>query len=259
MPAKAIVEDFGNAVFGSIENYGAEVSLPIKTAVDVLADMAGRAWPSEVKVDQTSHTISAFDTPALMAEAELLMSWFWPQINTVEAIDDRRAEYVELWQPLLEAVQDDSPVWVMRDYHSPNLIWLAEREGNARVGIIDTQDAVLGSPAYDLASLLQDARLDVAANVESEMLNHYAACRRSEDRAFDEAKFRMSYAILGAQRAAKILGIFARLSKRDGKPGYLRHIPRVSRLLERNLQHPALADLKAWFDRYLPPALRETA
>ena len=115
----------------------------------------------------------------------------------------------------------------------------------------------MGSPAYDLASLLQDARLDVAAAVESEMLDHYVACRRVTNASFDDAGFRTSYAVLGAQRAAKILGIFARLSKRDGKHGYLRHLPRVSALLERNLQHPVLADLKAWFDRHLPPAMRE--
>ena len=157
----------------------------------------------------------------------------------------------------LEAVQDDNPVWVMRDYHSPNLIWLDENQGNARVGIIDTQDAVMGSPAYDLVSLLQDARLDVAAAVEQEMLAHYASCRLAGNASFDDAAFRASYAILGAQRAAKILGIFARLSKRDGKHGYLRHIPRVSALLERNLQHPALTELKAWFDQYLPAEERE--
>lgn len=253
----AIVEDFGDAVFATLENYGAEVAEPIKTAVEVLADIAESDWPFEVKIDHRVHTIAEFDAPALMAEADLLMSWFWPLINGDVPTHDLCSEYAALWKPLLEAVQDDNPVWVMRDYHSPNLIWLDENAGNARVGIIDTQDAVMGSPAYDLASLLQDARLDVATVVEIEMLDHYAACRRGVNASFDEARFRTSYAILGAQRAAKILGIFARLSKRDGKPGYLQHVPRVSALLERNLQHPALADLKAWFDRHLPPVLRE--
>lgn len=252
----AIVEDFGDQVFGTLDDYGAEVSEPIKAAVDVLADMARHNWPREVRIDDVTHAVAAFDPPALMAEADLLMQWFWPLINGSDAGGDLHAAYNSLWQPLLEDVQHDHPVWVMRDYHSPNLIWLPEREGNARVGIIDTQDAVMGSPAYDLASLLQDARLDVAATVEAALLNHYAMRRRNADRSFDEDRFRTSYAILGAQRAAKILGIFARLSMRDGKDGYLRHIPRVSALLERNLQHPALAELKQWFDRHLPPDRR---
>ncbi|NNE22273.1 MAG: tRNA (adenosine(37)-N6)-threonylcarbamoyltransferase complex ATPase subunit type 1 TsaE [Rhizobiales bacterium] len=253
----AIVEDFGDAVFGTLENYGSKVTLPIKTAVEVLADMAGRNWPCTVGVDDQVHTMAAFDESALMAEADLLMGWFWPLVTGTEPAADRHSEFTALWQPLLQQVQQEEPVWVMRDYHSPNLIWLDQREGNARVGIIDTQDAVLGSPAYDLAALLQDARVDVSVAVERKLLDHYAACRRACDPSFDETGFRTSYAILGAQRAAKILGIFARLSKRDGKHGYLRHIPRVSAILERNLQHSVLADLKTWFERYLPAPLRE--
>ncbi len=252
----AIIEDLGDAAFGNIENYGAEVSEPIKAAVDVLADMAERTWPDKVAVDGITHTVEAFDAVALMAEADLLMDWFWPLVHGTAPDDDLKSEYASLWRPLLEAVQADQPVWVMRDYHSPNLIWLPEREGLRRVGIIDTQDAVMGSAAYDVASLLQDARLDVDAAVEAELLDHYVQCRQRADRAFNNAEFRASYAVLGAQRAAKVLGIFARLSKRDGKPGYLRHIPRVSALLERNLGQPGLAKLKAWFDQNLPPDLR---
>ncbi len=135
---------------------------------------------------------------------------------------------------------------------------MPEREGLARVGIIDTQDCLMGHPAYDLASMLQDARVDVDFGFADELYAHYCALRSAAG-GFDRAEFDQAYAILGAQRATKILGIFARLSKRDGKHGYLRHIPRVSRYLERNLAHPRLGSLKSWFDRHLPASLREAA
>ena len=127
-----------------------------------------------------------------------------------------------------------------------------------RVGLIDTQDCLLGHPAYDLASLLQDARIDIPADEAAVLYAHYLELRRA-DPAFDAESFGLCYAILGAQRCTKILGIFARLSKRDGKHGYLRHIPRVSRYLETGLAHPRLAGLKAWFDRHLPPQRRTAA
>jgi aminoglycoside/choline kinase family phosphotransferase len=126
----------------------------------------------------------------------------------------------------------------------------------SRVGLIDTQDCVLGHPAYDLASMLQDARVDIDFAWADELFETYCGLRRAQG-AFDRAEFETAYAILGAQRATKILGIFARLSKRDGKHGYLRHMPRVSRYLERNLQHEVLAPLRKWFDANLPARLRE--
>ena len=252
----AIIEDLGDRVFGQLEGYGKQVSPPLRAAVDVLADMAGKTWPTEFSVGVVQHTVAAFDSAALLGETELLMSWFWPLLHNSQASDERRAEFEALWRPLFDQLDMSTLVWVLRDYHSPNLIWLPERDGLARVGIIDTQDAVLGSPAYDLASLLQDARLDVAEHVEAEMMDHYLDLRLAADAGFDADVFGRDYAVLGAQRATKILGIFARLSKRDGKHGYLHHIPRVSRLLERNLQHSALGNLKAWFDTHLSFAKR---
>jgi aminoglycoside/choline kinase family phosphotransferase len=181
---------------------------------------------------------------------------FWPFVHGVEAPAAIRQEFEHEWAEVLPLADPTAPVWTLRDYHSPNLLWLPERHGIARVGLIDTQDCLLGHPAYDLASLLQDARVDIAAGRADELFDHY--CRlRSQRGAFARRDFETAYAVLGAQRASKILGIFARLSKRDGKHGYLRHLPRVSRALERNLQHPALAGLKAWFGRHLPAAARE--
>jgi aminoglycoside/choline kinase family phosphotransferase len=145
------------------------------------------------------------------------------------------------------------PTWVLRDYHSPNLLWLPDREGLARVGLIDFQDAQMGPAPYDVVSLLHDARVDVPESMEIALLGRYAKARQAADPAFDLASFVQIYAVLGAQRATKLLGIFARLDRRDRKPQYLRHLPRVWRYLHRALSHPALALLRKWYDTHVPP------
>ena len=122
----------------------------------------------------------------------------------------------------------------------------------ARIGLLDFQDALIGPPAYDVASLLQDARVDVSEELEVALLSRYARARLTDQR-FDAAVFAQLYATLAAQRATKILGIFARLDRRDGKPQYLRHVPRILTYLQRSLAHPALASLRAWYDANLPP------
>jgi N-acetylmuramate 1-kinase len=153
----------------------------------------------------------------------------------------------------------DAPsTWVLRDYHSPNLLWLAERNDIARIGVLDFQDALIGPAAYDVASLLQDARVDVPEKMEVTLLSHYVRARQDvriregADSEFDTASFTLVYATLAAQRATKILGIFARLDQRDGKPLYLRHMPRLWNYLQRSLAHPALASLKAWYAAHVP-------
>ena len=151
-----------------------------------------------------------------------------------------------------------APTWTLRDYHSPNLIWLPEREGLKRVGIIDFQDCVMGHPAYDVVSLLQDARVTVPDEMELRLLGHYAQLRKVASPDFDMPAFARAYAILGAQRATKILGIFARLDKRDHKPAYLAHLPRVTRYLRKNLAHPALALLRDWHKANLPRTIEDS-
>ena len=138
------------------------------------------------------------------------------------------------------ACLDAPATWVLRDFHSPNLLWLPEREGIARVGLLDFQDALIGPAAYDLASLLQDARVDVPEATGDRAARPLREARLDADPAFDHPAFVELYVTLGAQRATKILGIFARLDRRDGKPQYLRHMPRVWRYLHRSLSHPPL-------------------
>jgi N-acetylmuramate 1-kinase len=241
----AVIEDLGALVYGRMMQAGQDMREPMMTAVEVLADMATKIWPT---------TIPSYDIEAQLIEADLLVSWFWPYAHGTKADPAPHASFNKIWRDLLPLAKPEKPHWVLRDFHSPNLIWMPEREELKRVGIIDTQDAVLGHPAYDLASMLQDARVDIEFAWADELYAHYENLRRQQG-AFDVEKFSAAYAILGAQRATKILGIFARLAKRDGKPGYLKHMPRVSRYLARNLAHPALTTLKNWYEANMPEAL----
>ena len=189
-------------------------------------------------------------------ETELLVDWYWPAISGAPISTQARAEFTAAWSGVFDRLLALPVGLTLRDYHSPNLLWLPERAGVARVGIIDFQDAMLGHAAYDLVSLLQDARLDVPEALETELLAHYLAGTRRHDPAFDEPGFTFAYRALGAQRNTKILGIFARLARRDGKPAYLPHIPRIWRYLQRDLAHDTLRPLQAWYDHHLPPELR---
>ena len=222
-------------------------------AVRLLAKLHATPLPAVLPVaDGIEHVLPSYDEAALLFEAELMPEWYVPAIRNVALSEADRAEFVALWRVALQNAIPDRATWTLRDYHSPNLIWLPERDGLERVGLIDFQDAVMGHPAYDVASLLQDARVDTSAEFELRLLGLYARERRSRDPAFDVGAFATAYALLAAQRATKILGIFARLDRRDGKPGYLAHLPRIEGYLARNLAHPALAELRAWHAAHLP-------
>ena len=197
------------------------------------------------------YRLPRYDVDAFLMEAELLFDWYLPRLG-VAASDNTRTVYVAMWREALQPVIDTHSTWVLRDFHSPNLLWLPDRHDIARVGLLDFQDAVMGPAAYDLASLLQDARVDVPEDLEVTLLGRYVRTRREIDPRFDQASFIKAYATVAAQRASKILGIFARLDRRDGKQQYLRHIPRVWRYLQRSLAHPSLAPLNAWYGVHVP-------
>ena len=247
----ALIEPLGNNVFGKMITRGDDMNEPLRAAVEVLADMAARAWPNTVPVrGSSSYKLAKYDLDAMLIEVDLLPSWFWPLHKKSEPGENVKTEFSTIWQSLLADIIPNKPVWTLRDYHSPNLLWMPERKGLRRVGLIDTQDCVMGHPAYDLVSMLQDARVDIDFEQADELYDYYCGLRSATGR-FEARDFSRAFAILGAQRATKILGIFARLSKRDGKHIYLNHIPRVSRYLKRNLAHPDLAILKNWYDRNL--------
>jgi hypothetical protein len=189
-----------------------------------------------------------YDMAVYQREAALLTDWFCPAQGLSVDADGYAAAWDEVLTPMLARQQPG--VTVLRDYHAENIMLLGGQPG-APQGLIDFQDALVGHPAYDLVSLLQDARRDVSEALEAAMLAHYAAATGGMG-----ADFLADYARLGAQRNAKIVGIFTRLNVRDGKPRYLAMIPRVWAALERDLKHPALAPVAAWFDAQIPADLR---
>jgi N-acetylmuramate 1-kinase len=253
-----LIEDLGDRVFANEVRTGAsDQATLLRAATDALVALQAEAPPDELPIgDGTMHRLPDYDSGALGIEVELLLDWLWPALHGTPAPEQARAEFLALWGALFQELAAMPPAWVLRDYHSPNLLWLPDREGIARVGVIDFQDAMRGPAAYDLVSLLQDARVDVPPELEALLFDHYCAGVRRAQTGFNRDAFAFAYAVLGAQRNTKILGIFARLAKRDGKPGYLRHIPRLWRYLERDLAHPRLERLKSWYDRHLPTDAR---
>jgi len=157
-----------------------------------------------------------------------------------------------MWHALLPLTNAIPATLVLRDYHVDNLMLIEGRTGLAACGLLDFQDAVMGSPAYDLVSLLEDARRDVSPDLAAKLSEHYLAAFS----ALDRAAFTAAAAVLAAQRNCKILGIFTRLCVRDRKPQYLVHTPRLWRLVERDVSHPALAPVRRWLDRHIPAELR---
>lgn len=225
-------------------------------AARLLAKLHHTPLPHVLPVaDDLEHVIPPYDGQAMLIEVELFLDWYLRHVVGATASGAARAEFLNAWAETLEPVLAGPATWTLRDYHSPNLIWLPRREGVARVGLLDFQDAVIGPPAYDLVSLLQDARVDAPQSLELRLLSLYLRERKAAEPEFDLPTFAESYAIMGAQRATKICGIFARLDKRDGKPAYLRHLPRIEAYLARNLGHPALSRLRAWFETHAPRIL----
>lgn len=221
-------------------------------AVDVLLSLHRRRLPAVLPVaPQIEYRLPRYDAEAFLIEAELLLDWYLVRAKA-PASDAARAAFVALWRDALAPALAAPATWVLRDYHSPNLLWLGDRYDVGRIGVLDFQDTVIGPAAYDVASLLQDARVDVPESIEVALLGRYVRGRREADEHFDTAEFARLYSTLAAQRATKILGIFARLDRRDGKPQYLRHIPRIWAYLQRSLAHPALAALKTWYDANVP-------
>ncbi len=243
-----LLEDLGDSVFvRAVETGTGDQETLWRAAADALVALRAHAPPTN---------LGAYDHSALGIEVELLTDWYWPALHGAPAPDAARAEYMSLWSAVFDRLARLPQGWVLRDYHSPNLLWLPQRQGIARVGVIDFQDAMRGPPAYDLVSLLQDARIDVPPELEGRLLDHYCAGVERTETGFDRDAFAFAYAALGAQRNTKILGIFARLAKRDGKPQYLRHLPRIWRYLERDLAHSELKPLKDWYDRHMPTKTR---
>lgn len=253
-----LIEDLGDEVYGVLAAGGSDQEELWRAGVDVLLHLAKQPVGESLNAGHgVVHRLAHYDRQAMAIEAQLLLQWYWPAVKGAACSDDVHASFEAAWQPLFDRLLALPCGWVLRDFHSPNLIWLGARSGIARAGVIDFQDAVSGHAAYDLVSLLQDARVDVGDGIEERLKKYYVERAKAQDPAFREDDFRFAYGVLGAQRNTKILGIFARLALRDGKTQYLRHLPRIWRYVERNLEVPELAGLARWYDEHLPRPFRE--
>ncbi|MGO9484904.1 MAG: tRNA (adenosine(37)-N6)-threonylcarbamoyltransferase complex ATPase subunit type 1 TsaE [Rhodomicrobium sp.] len=253
-----LVEDLGDAVFGQRIAKGAHLEMLYVHAVDGLVAIRASKPPRDLPLPgAAAYRVPDYDRQALEAELDLILQWYF-KLQTGEPASPRlSASFFEAWSPFLDWLETQPKDLVLRDFHSPNLLWCEGRDGLNKLGAIDFQDAVWGHPAYDLVSLLQDARLDVSEKSEHALFERYCNRAAMADPSFGRDAFAKAYAILGAQRNTKIAGIFARLSLRDGKHVYLAHLPRIARYLFRNLAHPDLKPLGAWYEANLRP-LAET-
>lgn len=253
-----VLDDLGDGVFGSLVQSGAiRQEMLWQEAVDALVALRRFNVAQDLPLpDGTSYRLPPYDRDALVIETELLLDWYWPAAHAGTAPADVRASFGEVWSAIFDRLLALPKGLALRDFHSPNLMWCPRRHGIGRVGIIDFQDALAGHAAYDLVSLLQDARLEVEPGLEDHLYRRYLRAVHAAEPGFKDDEFAFAYAALGAQRATKILGIFSRLAARDGKPQYLQHMPRIWGYLERNLQSPHLLALRAWYDRFIPPAAR---
>jgi N-acetylmuramate 1-kinase len=240
-----LLEDFGDANMARLVDGPGDketlYALAIDTLIALHRDPAAAAAPA-----------LPFGEERPLREVGYVLDWYLPAIAGQPTSEALRAEYLEAWRRVLSAANSVPQTLVLFDFFPDNLMLLEGREGVAACGLLDFQDAVIGPVAYDVVSLLEDARRDVSPALRDAMLRRYLDAFASLDR----VAFSTSYAVMGAQRNMRIIGVFTRLSVRDRKSDYLRHIPRVWRHVERSLQHPALLPVKIWLDRNIPPNAR---
>ncbi|MBI1622830.1 tRNA (adenosine(37)-N6)-threonylcarbamoyltransferase complex ATPase subunit type 1 TsaE [Aquamicrobium zhengzhouense] len=240
-----LVEHLGSE--GVLDAEGTPIAERYIASAQLLARMHQRNWPTTIPVAEgIVHEIPSYDRRALGIETELVTDWYLPHIVGRQATEAEREELTASWNTAFDALETAEKSIVLRDYHSPNLIWRGDLEGHDRVGLIDFQDAVIGPSAYDVASLAQDARVTISPELEAQVLDAYV---RARGEGFDRAGFKAAYAIMAAQRNSKILGIFVRLNVRDGKPGYMQHLPRIRDYVSRSIHHPALAEVRKFYEK----------
>lgn len=242
----ALIEDLGDDLFAKVVAKENERML-YEHAIDVLSQLHAKAPPAPCN---DAYQMLEYDRLALAAEADLLIEWYWSLKKGTPPDDAVVAAFRDAFGEALSGLGAANAI-VLRDYHAENLLWLPDRRGQARVGVIDFQDGLVGSPAYDLVSLLEDARRDVDPELAIAMIGRYVfdAERRG---GFDRDQFLADYAILALQRNAKILGIFARLAERDGKKRYLDFLPRVEAHFRSDLSRPAAAPVTNFFKVHFP-------
>ncbi len=243
-----LLEDLGSELFARVlEEEPQKEDQLYKAAIDTLAAIYRSSFPAKMHSGAKQWWVRDYDQHALQAEADLFLDWFGADFDK-DISEKAKAKWYAIWGELWPLLDKHPKGLALRDFHAENLFWLPKRQSVARVGLIDFQDGLFAHPAYDLVSLLEDARRDVAPELHEPLIKRF--CEKAGLK-YDE-DFKAAYAVMGAQRNAKILGIFVRLAKRDGKPHYRDLIPRVAQHFVRDLAHPALADLKTWVETNLP-------
>ena len=249
----AVMEDLGDDLFGTLIAGGADEAPLYEAALDALIHMQDQPVPGRLGTGAgLDWPLLTYDALALQTAADLLPDWL-PALRPGVRIDAAaRADWAALWAPILARGEAGARVFCHRDYHVENLIWLPDREGPARVGLVDFQDAVLAHPAWDLSMLLHDARRDVSRALSDTLLERYL----ERSRYAGELPFAADFHALGALNICRIIGVFARLVVRDGRPKYEAFLPRMWGYLDACLADPGLADLRTWLDACVPPEAR---
>ena len=240
-----LLEDLGDDTFARVLAAGGDEAELYARATDVLVVLHQAAQHALLP------GLGAYAGEALIDAAMLLPEWYLPAAAGRPTSDEETMAYRAAWRACFANLPAMADTLLLRDYHKDNLLWLPGRSGVKACGLLDFQDAQQGHPSYDLVSLIEDARRDVAPAVHATCLARYLS-----ETGLDAKDFAAGFALMAAQRHARIIGLFVRLLERDGKPEYLPHLPRVWRMFERALRHEALQPLRAWVDRLLPPELR---
>ncbi len=239
-----LLENLGSD--GVLDEAGRPIEERYREGVVCLAYLHSHPMRRDLPIDGDHiHHIPDFDPTAMKMEARLLLDWHLPWKRGAEPTDEERRAYLDVWDGLIAELAAAEKNLLLRDFHSPNIIWRADEAGVRRIGIIDFQDAMIGPTAYDLASIVEDARVDIPPRLADQMMRDYVALRRSLG-TFDEPAFLKAFAIMSAQRNCKLAGLWVRLMRRDGKPGYMKHMPRTLSYLSTALRHESLKPLRMW-------------
>ena len=240
-----LIEDFGNNTYSKYLKDGFSEYKLYDLAVENLIYL-------QKKTHFFPKNSSKYTNKKFMDEVKLFLLWYWPAIFKKKPEKTITYSFLKIWNELLLPMLNAKKVIVHRDFHIDNLFFLKDRLGIQKCGLIDFQDSIEGPRAYDLVSLLEDARRDVNQKIYSQM---YAKFVKTLNKS-DKKKFQKEYQILAANRHIKVIGIFTRLYVRDGKKNYIKHIPRLWNLLEKNLESTNLLSLRLWFNEYFPKKYR---
>ena len=250
-----LLEDLGADLFSQVlaNDLTKEEEL-YSTAIDCLAAIYRSSFSENLSARGAKWHVRTYDAQALQTEADLFLEWYVPEFGSA-VNETAKAAWYDIWAEAFGKLDAHAHGLALRDFHADNVFWLPEREATAKIGLIDFQDALIAHPSYDLVSLLEDARRDVDLDLIDGLISRFCAGAGI----IDDEKFRAAYAVQAAQRNAKILGIFVRLARRDGKQRYLDMIPRVAQHFTRDISHPALAKLHQWVSVFASAVLETSS